>query len=447
MSEGFYAVSIGVIIFSVVLSLAAGVIYLRITPPTYTARVQILLGNPKAQFIQQQSLVAEPSFDVTQLETQLQILKSRAIATSVIDQLNLTADLEHRSRSPLASFVGRVRGWFGGPPTDERADASEQPADDVVGAFLDRLSATRINLGNVIEVSFNWTEATRAAEIANAIANAYIADQLNAKLEANRTAAVWLQQRLRELGDQAETAERAVNAYKSQNNIVSTGGKPFDEQQMTEINSRLVAARAQTGDSLARLNRYESILKENPAVSQSIGTLDSAGSDVLVSPIITNLRQQYLELVRRESEWSAKYGREHLSVVNLRTRMREIRASILDEVRRLAETSKSDLEVSRRRQQELEKQLAEAVSVSRTTNSAEVTLRELESKSKGYRALHETFLNRFMGSAQQESFPISDVKGSLSRVPTEQQKQTENARYIGAGTVRRYWSWRRTGIP
>ena len=190
-------------------------------------------------------------------------------------------------------------------------------------------------------------------------------------------------QRLRELGVQAETAERAVNAYKSQNNIVSTGGKPIDEQQVTDLNSRLVAARAQTSDVSARLDRYESILKENPAVSQSIGTLDTAGSDVLASPIITNLRQQYLELVRRESEYSARYGRDHQSVVNLRTRMRELRASILDEVRRLAETSRSDLEVAKQRQQELEKQLAEAVSLSRTTNSAEVMLRELETQSKG----------------------------------------------------------------
>ena len=408
--RGFLRRQYGIVIFCGVLSLAAGIAYLRITPPTYTARVQILLGNPKAQFIQQQSLVAEPPFDVTQFETQLQILKSRTIAASVIDLLKLTPELEQSSRSPMASFVRRVRGWFGEPPAGERADAPKHSADDIVAAFLDRLSATRINVSNVIELSFNWNEPVRAAEIANAIANAYIAEQLNAKFEANRTATVWLQQRLRELADQAESAERAVNAYKSQNNIVSAGGKPLDEQQVAEINSRLVVARAQTDDALARLNRYENIIKENPAVSQSIGTLDSAGSDVLTSPIINNLRQQYLELVRRENEWSARYGREHQSVVNLRTRMREIRASILDEVRRLADTARSNLEVARQGQQALEKQLAEAVSLSRTTNSAEVTLREMETKAKGYRTLYEAFLQRYMGSAQQESFPISEAR-------------------------------------
>ena len=110
------------------------------------------------------SLVAEPSFDVSQIETQMQVIKSRAIAISVIDQLNLAGDLSRSSSSPLASFVQRVRGWFGGPPAGERASASAQPADDIVGVFLDRLSVARVNLSNVIELSFNWNEAARAAE-------------------------------------------------------------------------------------------------------------------------------------------------------------------------------------------------------------------------------------------------------------------------------------------
>ena len=133
----------------------------------------------------------------------------------------------------------------------------------MIAAFLGRLSATRVGISNVIEISYNSSSPERAAEIANATAKAYIADQLNAKFEANRSATSWLQERLRALGEQALTAERAVSAYKSQNNIVSSGGKPIGEQQVTDLNSRLVAARAQTSDALAKLNRYRTILRAN----------------------------------------------------------------------------------------------------------------------------------------------------------------------------------------
>ena len=75
-------------------------------------------------------------------------------------------------------------------------------------------------MSSILEISFNSSNAERAAEIANAVANAYIAEQLNAKFDANRSATSWLQDRLRDLGDQALNAERAVSQYKSQNNIV-----------------------------------------------------------------------------------------------------------------------------------------------------------------------------------------------------------------------------------
>ena len=135
--------------------------------------------------------------------------------------------------------------------------------DGVVAAFDSRLSAIRLGYSTVIEISFNSSDAERAAEIANAVANAYVTDQLNAKFEASRIATGWLQDRLKELGQQALTAERAVNAFKSQNNIVAAGGKLMDDQQVSELNSRLVAARAQTSDALARLNWSKTILKSN----------------------------------------------------------------------------------------------------------------------------------------------------------------------------------------
>jgi polysaccharide biosynthesis transport protein len=400
-----------VIIFTAVLALAASAIYLRITTPTYTGQVKVLFGNSKAQFVQQQSMFEEAPINSPQLETQLQILMSDTIAISVINQLKLAEDPDFKGSGRFLSSLWRIiRGRFVTLAPDQPAGSDERPLDRIVAAFENRLSATRIGLSNVIEISFNSSTAERAAEIANAVANAYITGKLNAKFDANRTATAWLQDRLRELGQQALTAERAVNAFKSQNNIVAAGGKLMDEQQVTELNSRLVAVRAQTSEALARLNQFEAILASNSADSASIGNLDASGSDALSNPIINALRQQYLEYARRESEWSARFGRDHLAVVNLRTRIWGIRTSILDEVHRLAESSRSDFEVAQQRQQEIEKQLALAVSQSRTTNSAELTMRELETSAKGYRSLHESFLQRYMASVQQESFPISEAR-------------------------------------
>jgi succinoglycan biosynthesis transport protein ExoP len=431
---GFLRRQYTVIIFTAALALVASAIYLRITPPTYTGQVKVLFGNPKTQFVQQQSVLAEAPIDAAQLETQIQILKSHAIATSVINQLRLADDPDFKdSGLSLHSIWQGIRGWFGSTPPVRQVGQQGSPTDGLIAAFDDRLSASRIGFSTVIEISFNASNAERAAEIANAIANAYVTDKLNAKFDANRTATAWLQDRLKELGQQAMTAERAVDAFRSQNNIVAAGGKLMDEQQVADLNSRLVAVRAQTSDTLARLNRLETILNSNSPDSASIGNLDASGADALGNPIINTLRQQYLEYARREAEWSAQFGKNHLAVVNLRTRMGGIRASILDEVRRLAETSKSDFEVAKQRQQEIEKQLALAVSQSRTTNSAELTMRELESSAKGYRNLYESFLQRYMGSVQQESFPISEARVISPASPPQSKSKPKSGLILALG--------------
>jgi polysaccharide biosynthesis transport protein len=426
---GFLRRQYSVIIFTAVLALAASFIYLRMAPPSYTAQVKVLFGNPKAQFAQQQSTLAEAPVDTPNLESQIQILTSKAIATSVINQLKLADDPEFKDPGSGRSWRSVLRDWLGGTPPARPVD----PMDRLVDDFSKRLSVIRLGYSTVFEISFSASSAERSAEIANTIAQTYVTDHLNAKLEANRTATAWLQDRLKELGQQALTAERAVNAFKSQNNIVAASGKLMDDERVTELNSRLVAARAQTSEVSARLNRLEAVLASNSADSASIGSLDTSGSDVLNNPIMNNLRQQYLEYARREFEYSARYGADHLAVVNLRTTMKGIRTSILEEVRRVAETNRNDLEMAKQRQQDVEKQLAQAVSQSRTTNSAESTMRELETSAKGYRTLYESFLQRYMGLVQQESFPISEARVISPAAPPQSKSKPKAAMILAIG--------------
>src|SRR5262249_25602584 len=100
-----------------------------------------------------------------------------------------------------------------------------------------------------------------AARIANAVPDAYILDQLDAKYQATRRASVGLQDRMPELRDQASTAGRAVVNFKTKNNITAADGKLMNEQQLTELNSQLVAARAKTFDAQAKLDRIEAVLR------------------------------------------------------------------------------------------------------------------------------------------------------------------------------------------
>ena len=431
-----------VIAVTTALTLAASVIVLKVAPPTYTAQVKVLLGNSKVPVVQPQSMLDDTP--VVDMESQIEILKSKAIATSAINQLNLADDPDFSGKAGwLHSAAKAIREILGIPPGPKI-----DPMDELVEEFQSRLSAGRIGTSNVIELSFSSNKAERAAAIANAVVKTYFDDQLKAKTDEHRTATAWLHDRLQELGNDALNAERAVNELKTKSNIVSADGKLIDEQQVTAISNRLVIARTATSDAMARVNRFESILASNNPDAISLGSLEAApdrprtalGSNLnapegqtLASPnnnlIINNLRQQYLEYARREYEYSAKYGNDHMVVANLRATMKSIRQTIFDEVRRLADIAKSDFEEAKQQQIEIEKQLAQAVSQSRNTTSAELSIRELETSAKGYRSLYESFLHRYMGSVQQGSFPITEAR-VISPATPPQKKTKPNAKLL-----------------
>jgi succinoglycan biosynthesis transport protein ExoP len=438
LALGFLRRQYLVIIIATALAFGASVIFLRIAPPTYTAQVKVLFGNSKAPFVQQQSMLDETPVD---LESQIEILKSKAVATSVISQLNLADDPEFNGKGGwLHSAWKAIRGNLDSTPQGGKIDS----ADKLIAEFEDRLSAWRVGSSAVIEVSFKSSNAERAAEIANTIARAYIDDQLKAKTEAHRTATAWLQGRLQELGHDALTAERAVNELKTKSNIVAAGGKLMDEQQVAELNSRLVVARARTSDAGARLNRFKNIFPSNSdSASITLNGISMADdlderailsiSDPQNGQIINNLRQQYLEYAMREREYSARYGSDHFVVINYRATMKGIRQSILDELRRLAEISKTDFSVSREQQQEIEKQLAQAISQSRNTSLAELSIRELENSAKGYRALYESFLQSYMGSLQKESFTISEARVISPAAPPQKKSKPNTIMILAFG--------------
>ena len=412
-----------IILFVTLVATSMGVIYLRMIPPTYTAKAQILIDRSKSAFLQQQGVLPDTPIDYAQVDSQLLILASERIAASVVKNLHLTEDPEFvGTAGGLAdSLRERLGDSLGGLLGYHDSDLLRQ----ATGVLLGNLKVNRIGMSFVIEVDYRSRSAARAAQIANAIADAYIFDQMEAKYEVQHRAGDWLQTRVDELRQQATASEDAVNAYKAANNIVAAGGTLIKEQELGELNRQVVAARDKTSESLARLNRIESVQSRGDLGGSPIdggrsdSTVDGTVSDVLSNPIITNLRQQYLELVNREAEFSQRYGKDHAAVVNLRNQIRDKRNSILNELRRLAESFKSDYVIAKQRQDSVEKDLAKAVAQSQETNKTQAGLRQLESAAQTSRSLYDLFLQRYMGSLQQQTNVSTEARVVAPATPPD----------------------------
>jgi polysaccharide biosynthesis transport protein len=390
---------------------ALGVIYAFTTPPIYEAMASLMIDTKKVQLFQQQSMFSDMPMDAGMVDSQVEIFKSETVALAVINKLHLDRDPEFTS--PRAGLIGTALGVMTGLFSSHDTPSDYAIKRSTVGAFLGRLEIKRVGLSYVISVGYRSLSPDRAAQIANEVANAYIDDQLESKYEAARRAGTWLQVRLRELREQASTAERAVVAFKNKNDMVDAGGRTINEQQLAELNSELVLARSKTAEAKARFDRVQAVLQSSaPEAAVSATVADSLKNEVIIK-----LRSQYLELARREADWVPRYGANHLAVINVRNQMREIQNSIRDELQRIAETYKSELEINKQHEESTQTQLDRAVTQSQVTNEAQVALRELESNAQTYRALYDNFLQRYMESVQQQSFPMTEARVISAATP------------------------------
>src|SRR5262245_379530 len=384
-----------------VLAFALGAIYVMATPPTFTARATMLIDRGKVQ-AQLGGMSRELPVDPVEVESQIQLIKSEAVALAVIRKLNLANDPEFTGpQQGLAARLYALRSKFVGGDVKGEVD----PLQVALAAVSSRLAVYRIG-GYVIDIEFRSFRAERSAEIANAFADCYLEDQLNSRYFSAQQAATWLQDRMRELSDQSSQADEVVVQFKAKNNIVAAGGKLINEQQLAELNTQLVLAREKTSEARARLDRIEDIIRADSSERPITGAV----SDTLNNPIIVKLRSQYLELINRESDWTRRFGKEHLAVINLGRQIREIRRSIADELGRIAETYKSDYEIARQRQAEMERTVAAAVARSQEANQAQIELRQLESSAETYRGLYKSALQRNTELIQQQSFPGTEAR-------------------------------------
>ncbi|MCI0598514.1 MAG: polysaccharide biosynthesis tyrosine autokinase [Beijerinckiaceae bacterium] len=400
-----------------VLTIALALIYLLTTVPTYVATAYMVIDERKLQMLDpREDAGGNGNVDTGLVSTQIELLKSQNVSRAVIKKLNLTEDPEFAGTPPgfFGSLAERVFGLFRPPPPPLSEDeARSSLLRRVQAAFDNQRTVTRVQQSYVMEIDVQSINAKKAARIANAIAEAYIDDTLESKYEETRRANDWLQERLKELRSQVAAEQRAVVDFRQKNNItyVDTGGGKFsvdtpgrlvNEQQLSELNSQLILAAAATAQEKARHERIREVTK--------LDLPDASVTEALNNQIIVKLRSQYLDMATRVILWSQRWGADHLSVVAQKSQMREILRSIKEEMEKIEQSAKSDYEIASAREKSLRASLTGAVSQSQITNQAQIQLQELESKAQTSRTLHDNFLQHYMQTIQQQTFPITEAR-------------------------------------
>lgn len=396
-----------VIVLVVVLSVAVGAAYVFLSPSKYTAQTDMIIDTKRVTWTQAEMASENRLVEDASVESEIETTKSEKVASTVIKRLNLLEDPEFIGAG--AGLKRRVFAILG------LTSGVDQPSNDeamrrALGTLKANLSVVRLGRSYIEQISYTSLDRDKAAKIANAFADAYIEDQLQAKFDGTRRASAWLEQRIAELRQQASDAYRAVQDFKSQNNIIiGVDGKLASEVELDQLGIALAKARADTSQARAKLDRISLVLDQRTE-RESLTIPDPVVTDALSNPVITRLRQQFLDNQSKESEWRARYGADHQAARNLRAEMAAQQRAIWDEITRIAESYKSELQIARSQEESIDKRMIEVFEKSGTLRQSQVRLRELETASNTYRGIYETFLSRFTQSVQQQSFPSTEAR-------------------------------------
>jgi len=387
---------------------AVSYIALLAVTPRYTATAQVLLDPGNQKLLGAANLIPELSLESENVDSQLSLIRSVNLLRRVVDTTKLTQDPEFGASVPSGLF-SLLTSWFStevepkvAPPSSDAIPADVLGAIAHLGAALE---VTRLQRTYVISIAVTSESPVKAALLANAVADAYVVDQLNARYDAAKTAAGWLAQRMESMREQVKQSEEAVANFRREHNLVTTsseGKLTISEQQLSELNGKLVTARAETAAHRAAY--------EQAAQMQGQGGSLQTVSEVVRSPVISALRNQQAVAAQKIAELASRYNNDHPLVVRARAELRDVNNSIAAETGRIITNLKNEYDVAKAREDSMQKSLDQISGASGLDNSVGIRLRELERANAANKTLFESFLSQSKITSAQSTFNVRDSR-------------------------------------
>ncbi len=395
------------ILAAAMLGFLAGVAYLSLATPIYSSSTRILIDTRNQD---SQSTQADSTFmlDTAAIDSQIELIKSRLVLEKVIEPLKLydVPDFNGTLRTPFQNLLNDLRNLVGMTPTPPPVISEQQRRRIAAGYLASGVGANRVGRSYIIQITFRSTSREWAAKVANAIGEAYIDDQLDSKYTATKRATLWLQERINELRNQANLSEREVLRYRAENNIIDLGQGTLSSQQLNDAAQQMMKARAEVAEAKVRLDRVTEILNS----ARSGRMPDATVSEINNNPIIARLRSSYVDIQKREADISARFGRDHIQAGLLRNEMRGLQDSMILELRRVVETTRSEYEIAQARETGYRSAYDEFVKAATATSEAKIPLRELEATAQSFRGLYDSFLAQQAQANQRITFPRTEAR-------------------------------------
>lgn len=395
---------IGWIIGSVVLCLVIAFVLTAITRPVYQATATIELNKsgsdfglgPSLEGILSQQLGSDSDTFLMDQQTEISILKSDSLALAVIEKLGL------RSEPPFKP---------------QEADASEKglPLEDaprtrthLLQTFEGNLKVGPVRGTRLIQVTYESHDPKKAAQIANALIDAYKSQYLRSHYEATSETSDWLAKQLSDLKSNVEDSEKKLTDFERQNGIVGLNMMPLDSDRNSSGEGQIHSITIEKLDALnneltaAEANRIEKEAIYRLVQSNNSDVIIGLASDPLAvqsNSMVLNqsgglsnlefLRQQQNQLKVNIAQASTTYGPNNRHLKDLEAQSHALDQQIEQEIHELVRRAQGDFELAKQTEDKIRDQFNQQQTEASKLNEKAVQLAVLSQEAYSRKKLYE----------------------------------------------------------
>jgi capsular exopolysaccharide synthesis family protein len=415
----------GIISLVLVVTMVAILAVLAVTP-IYRAAATLMIEQKGAKVVSIEQVYGLEGAGSEYLQTQFELLKSRALAERVVRQLNLTTHPEFDPRQqpePLIDIKGLLANFdfhkvvpatLPGDLEDPEALTEAEIFDEVTRAFMERVTIAPQGKSQLVQVQVEMADANTAAIAANALANGFIESQLEATMDMSLTATNWMNSRLGELRTKLKDSEDRLQAFREAENLVDVDGvATISAAELSLTGDRMIDARRQRAEAESQ---YRQVQAMRGGGWERLATIPA----VLGHPLIQQFKAEQAKAQAKVEELSKRYGPRHPAMTAARSELSAAQGSLKGQVEQIVAGIERNYQLAIANENSLQASFNANKSQIQEISRKEFQLRELQREVDGNRALYDTFMTRLKETAATADLETANARVvDPATVPTE----------------------------
>ena len=384
--------------------------YTATSEPVYLAAARAVIERNVAYSLTGQRYDSYSGYDPEFLQTQIQIIKSQGVAEKVVDAIGAEQmyavyfpEGMEEDRSPAQVLKDWVSGAYqgfkeiigieallsrgeesaSGQSSGLQAGSPPTRAETMQSLVRQSITVTPIENTRVVSISYTCPNPVLAMKIANSVAQAYIDQLLDMSMETSNQSIEWMKKKADEQRKKLEESEQALHAYKREHNIVTIEDRlAILPQRLAEFSEKLTRAEARRKE-LETI--YKQVKGKSPAELESISVVADDAS-------VDSINEKILEVERKVSELSKKYGPKHPRMIAAQNELMELEQRKIRELEKAVKTVENEYLLAVSQEEQLRDMLDQTKFETARLNERSIQLDILKRKVETNKYLYEALI-------------------------------------------------------